>query len=121
MDKWLKVGSRKLIRQSQIDGAKLGLFAKIDQLPIPERRALSEFLYGINEEMFQKRRIELLDVTKDDIVAATVKYLSKDTPKVAYKDVVFGNADEGLLGSAFEKAGWKVDRFATKVSENEIK
>lgn len=82
---------------------------------MPERRALSEFLFGIDEQMFQKRRIELLDVSKDDILKATAKYLTNDR----HKDVVFGSADEQLLAEGFEKTGWKVDRFATKVGSQE--
>lgn len=67
---------QKQFTLQDVDEAKLGTFQKIDAPVPPGARGSRKFLYGIDDSVFQKHRISLMNVTYDDIVRVANKYLS---------------------------------------------
>ena len=59
----------------ELEEGKLSIFQQIDSPTSVSSDAAMEFMLGITEEMDQKRREDLLDVTKDDVQAVAQKYL----------------------------------------------
>lgn len=59
----------------ELEEGKLSVFQQIDAPTSVSSDGSKEFMYGITEEMDQKMREELLDVTKDDVQTVAQKYL----------------------------------------------
>lgn len=59
----------------ELEESKLGVFQQIDAPTSVKSDASKEFMLGITEDMDQKMRERLLDVTKQDVQAAAQKYL----------------------------------------------
>jgi hypothetical protein len=57
--------------------AKLGLFQSIDAPILPGTRGLGPFLSGISDEMFLEHRRRLRDVTRDDLIRVSDRYLTQ--------------------------------------------
>jgi len=59
----------------ELEESKLSIFQSIDAPRSVSGEASKEFMYGITEEMDQKMRESLLDVTKEDVQNVAQKYL----------------------------------------------
>jgi presequence protease len=59
----------------EIEESKLGVFQQIDAPVSVSSDASKEFMYGITEDMDQKMREQLLDVTTEDVQRVAQKYL----------------------------------------------
>lgn len=66
---------QKQFTQQDVDEAKLGTFQQTDAPIPPGARGTRKFLYGIDNNTFQKYRLSLMSVTHDDIVRVASKYL----------------------------------------------
>lgn len=58
-----------------MEEAKISVFQSVDAPKAVNQEGMARFLSGITEEMRQKKRGELLDVTKDQVKQAAQKYL----------------------------------------------
>ncbi len=56
--------------------AKLGVFQSVDSPVLPGSRGLGQFLSGISDEMFLEHRRRLRDVTREDLIRVSEKYLT---------------------------------------------
>ena len=63
-----------------IEEAKLSVFQSVDAPESVSDEGMTRFLNGIDEGMEQRRREQLLDVTKDDVREVAQKYLIEGTP-----------------------------------------
>merc|ERR1711939_635684 len=59
----------------ELEESKLSIFQGIDAPRSVSSEASKEFMYGITEDMDQKMRENLLDVTKEDVQRVAQKYL----------------------------------------------
>lgn len=84
-DSIVEIGKTELssdsIVQKDLDQAKLTIFQKIDAPMSVREEGLGHFLYGIDDNMRQDRRRNLLDVSLDDLKEAAQRYLGDQTVK----------------------------------------
>lgn len=78
-----------------LEDAKISVFQSVDAPVSVNEEGMGRFLYGIDEETKQKRREQLLDVTKDQVREVAQKYVVEALQKQSEKTVFLG-----------EKAGW---------------
>jgi Zn-dependent M16 (insulinase) family peptidase len=68
--------------------AKISVFKGVDAPRAVNEEGMAHFVYGITEDMKQKRREQLLDVTKDQVREVAQKYivdqLNKDTGRLVF-------------------------------------
>ncbi|SCU91938.1 LAFA_0F06832g1_1 [Lachancea sp. 'fantastica'] len=62
-------------QNSDLDEAKLTIFQQVDAPISPSSEGVTEFTYGITDDMRQRRREQLLDVSLADVRNAAEKYL----------------------------------------------
>ncbi|KAK1835931.1 mitochondrial presequence protease [Podospora conica] len=71
-----------------LEDAKISVFQGVDAPRSVNEEGMSHFLYGITDEMKQKRREQLLDVTKDQVREAAQKFivdgLSKNSERLVF-------------------------------------
>lgn len=71
-----------------LEDAKISVFQGVDAPRAVNEEGMSNFVYGITEEMKQKRREQLLDVSKDQVREVAQKYivdgLSKDVERLVF-------------------------------------
>ncbi|MBN3284742.1 PREP protein, partial [Polyodon spathula] len=67
---WAKAGK---FTQQDIDEAKLSVFSAVDAPIAPSNKGLSQFLYGIPDEMKQKHREQLFAVAHKSLVEVANK------------------------------------------------
>lgn len=86
-----------------IEEAKLSVFQSVDAPESVSDEGMTRFLSGVDEQMEQRRREQLLDVTKDDVREVAQKYLIENAP----------GASLAVLG---ERQDWvrKVDGWEVK-------
>ena len=65
----------------EIEESKLSLFQAVDAPTSPMSDGSVEFMYGITEDMRQKTREQLLDVTREDVQRVADKYLVDPKPE----------------------------------------
>lgn len=70
----------KSFSNQDIEEAKLSVFQSVDAPESVSDEGMTRFLSGIDEEVEQKKREELLNVTKDDVRKVAQKYLIEGTP-----------------------------------------
>lgn len=58
-----------------IEEAKLSVFQSLDAPQSVSAEGMTQFLTGVNQEMKQKRRLQLLDVTAEDVKKVAEQYL----------------------------------------------
>ncbi|ODV90718.1 hypothetical protein CANCADRAFT_31592 [Tortispora caseinolytica NRRL Y-17796] len=75
MNKGWKVGSDREWSDIEIEEAKLTVFQGVDAPRSISDEGMIYFMDGISDEMRQKRREQLLDVTKSDVQRVSEKYL----------------------------------------------
>lgn len=73
-----------------LEDAKISVFQGVDAPRAVNEEGMSNFVYGITEEMKQKRREQLLDVTKDQVREAAQKYVVDALDKQAERLVFLG-------------------------------
>ncbi|KAK1756925.1 Metalloenzyme, LuxS/M16 peptidase-like protein [Echria macrotheca] len=73
-----------------LEDAKISVFQGVDAPRAVNEEGMSNFLYGITEEMKQKRREQLLDVTKDQVREAAQSYIVDGLAKEAGRLVFLG-------------------------------
>lgn len=78
-----------------LEDAKISVFQNVDAPISVNEEGTGRFLYGIDEEMRQKRREQLLDVTKNQVREVAQKYIVDALEKQSERAVFLG-----------EKAGW---------------
>ncbi len=86
----------------ELEEGKLGVFQQIDAPTSVQSDGSKEFMYGITEDMDQKMRERLLDVTREDIQEAARRYLI-DLPPDQHAVCVLG-----------EKKDWVSDDWEVK-------
>ncbi|KAK4645568.1 Mitochondrial presequence protease [Podospora bellae-mahoneyi] len=73
-----------------LEDAKISIFQGVDAPRAVNEEGMSNFLYGITEEMKQKRREQLLDVSKDQVREVAQKYIVGALEKQAERLVFLG-------------------------------
>lgn len=86
-----------------LEDAKISVFQGVDAPKAVNQEGMGHFLYGITEEMRQKRREQLLDVTKDQVREVAQKYIVEGLQKQAERLVFLG-----------EKRDWVDESWAVK-------
>lgn len=86
-----------------LEEAKISVFQSVDAPKAVNQEGMAKFLSGITEEMRQKKREQLLDVTKDQVKEAAQKYLVDAIER--------GEDRAAFLG---EKQAWVDDQWAIK-------
>ncbi|KAK1770550.1 Metalloenzyme, LuxS/M16 peptidase-like protein [Phialemonium atrogriseum] len=90
-----------------LEEAKISVFQGVDAPRSVNEEGMGRFLYGVTEEMKQKRREQLLDVTKDQVREVAQKYVVDALAKESERLVFLG-----------EKRAWVNDDW--KVNEMDI-
>uniref|UniRef100_A0ABM5GN09 Pitrilysin metalloproteinase 1 n=1 Tax=Pogona vitticeps TaxID=103695 RepID=A0ABM5GN09_9SAUR len=70
---WAKMGN---FTQQDIDEAKLAVFATVDAPIAPSDKGMTNFLYGISDEVKQRHREHLFAVSRENLIDAAAKYLA---------------------------------------------
>ncbi|KAK3378343.1 Metalloenzyme, LuxS/M16 peptidase-like protein [Podospora didyma] len=73
-----------------LEDAKISIFQSVDAPRAVNEEGMGNFLYGITEEMKQKRREELLDVTKDQVREVAQKFIVDALEKNSERLVFLG-------------------------------
>eukprot|EP01132_Coremiostelium_polycephalum_P002722 gene2722-3379_t len=66
------------ITTEYLENAQLSIFSDFDSPQSPSNKGVSEWLSGINNDMKQERRTQLLTMTKNQLVDASQKYLNNN-------------------------------------------
>lgn len=77
-NEWVQ-GNDQSFRDRDIDEAKLGVFKAVDRPVLPGARGQRLFLSGITDEMFEQHRQRLRQVTREDLLRVSDKYLSSSS------------------------------------------
>jgi Zn-dependent M16 (insulinase) family peptidase len=77
-----------------LEEAKLSVFQSLDAPVSINSEGLDKFLYGVTEEMIQKRREQLLDVTKEQVRDVAEKYIVESLLKNESRLVFLGEKKE---------------------------
>lgn len=86
-----------------LEDAKISVFQGLDAPKAVNEEGMGQFMYGITEEMKQKRREQLLDVTREQVRDVAHKYVVEGLGKEAERAVFLGEK------AAWVDAGWKVE------------
>lgn len=78
------------ISDKELDEAKLQIFQDLDAPSTPQNKAYPMFVYGITDEIKQKRRQEIFNATKSDILRAAEKHL---TGSILQSTAILGYSD----------------------------
>ncbi|KAI4266339.1 MAG: hypothetical protein L6R38_008812 [Xanthoria sp. 2 TBL-2021] len=104
----------KAWNEQDLEEAKLSVFQGVDAPESVSDEGMTRFLSGVNEDMEQRKREQLLDVKKEDIVDAAQKYLVDGMPNA--RIAVLGS-EKGLTQSSGD---WDVRRLQmAQVDEGE--
>ena len=105
-------------KDSELDEAKLSLFAKLDT-PLPSQtKGMSKWYSKIDFEDWQNYRKQLLDVSRDDLKDVIEKHLINSLKKDQTSKVIFGTIKKDELEGQVER-GWNVERFVEQLSLNQ--
>ncbi|KAI4257036.1 MAG: hypothetical protein L6R42_005891, partial [Xanthoria sp. 1 TBL-2021] len=88
-----------------LEEAKLSVFQGVDAPESVSDEGMTRFLSGVNEDMEQRKREQLLDVKKEDVVDTAQKYLVDGMAKA--RIAVLGS-EKGLTQSSGD---WDVRRL----------
>ncbi|ROW09208.1 hypothetical protein VPNG_05765 [Cytospora leucostoma] len=97
-----------------LEDAKIGVFQSVDAPTSVNEEGMARFLYGVDEEMRQKKREQLLDVTKDQVREVAQKYVVDALDKQAESVVFLGEKQAWVDGE------WKVEEMNVNGAEAEI-
>ncbi|KAF4589627.1 Mitochondrial presequence protease [Ophiocordyceps camponoti-floridani] len=85
-----------------LDEAKISVFQKVDAPVSVNKEGMARFVFGITEEMKQRRREQLLDVTREQVREAAQKYLVEAMERGHERVAFLGEKREWVDG------GWTV-------------
>lgn len=88
-----------------LEDAKISVFQNVDAPISVNEEGMGRFLYGIDEEMRQKRREQLLDVSKDQVREVAQKYIVSALGKQSERAVFLGEKANWV------DAEWKVENM----------
>lgn len=88
-----------------LEDAKLSVFQGLDAPKSVNKAGMEQFLYGITQEMRQKRREQLLDVSREQVREVAQKYVVEGLGKEAERAVFLGEK------AAWVDAKWKVENM----------
>jgi Zn-dependent M16 (insulinase) family peptidase len=88
-----------------LEDAKISVFQGVDAPRAVNEEGMGQFVYGITEEMKQKRREQLLDVTKDSVRDVAQKYIVDALDKQSERLVFLGEKRE------FVDKSWTVNEM----------
>ncbi|RUS19477.1 Metalloenzyme, LuxS/M16 peptidase-like protein [Jimgerdemannia flammicorona] len=100
------VQQRKFTEQELVE-AKLSIFQSVDAPLSVAEEGLTTFADGINDDMRQRRREQLLKVTEEDIKEAAIKYLQQQETESKYSVAILGELNDKVS----EETGWKVQKW----------
>lgn len=100
--KWLKENEKEITEQTLFE-SKLGVLQQLDSPTAPGNLGVDFFLYGVSQELFQKYRQRMLNVTLTELNGVIEKYF-KDKPQ-HYGKCILGPENKNL-----DKDGnkWKI-------------
>lgn len=105
------------MNEQDIKEAKLKVFSNVDQIESPVDKGLKEFIKGITDSMRSQYRKGLFEVTKDDILDVTKRYLYESIKEGKTSQVIFGTQGNDL--ESFLSRGWKIERPVEGLSVSE--
>lgn len=85
-----------------LEEAKISVFQGIDAPESVSEEGMTRFLYGVDEDMEQRKREQLLDVSKEDVRVVAQKYLTERIDEA--KVVVLGEKENWVS----EQDGWQM-------------
>lgn len=88
-----------------LEDAKISVFQNVDAPTSVNEEGMGRFLYGIDEETRQKRREQLLDVTKDQVREVAQNYIVNALEKQSERAVFLGEK------AAWVDQDWKVENM----------
>ncbi|KAI2633927.1 Metalloenzyme, LuxS/M16 peptidase-like protein [Xylaria nigripes] len=94
-----------------LEEAKISVFQSIDAPKSVNTEGMTRFVSGITEEMQQKRREQLLDVTKEQVREVAQKYIIDALSKKSERIAFLGNKQDWVDNS------WEVKEINVNVSE----
>lgn len=92
------------LTEKELDEAKLQIFQDLDSPSSPNAKAYPKFIYGITDELKQKRREEILNATRDDIFRATKDHLLSNN----FSSTAVLGSIETCPVEILESSDWKV-------------
>ncbi|KAJ1329705.1 presequence protease [Microdochium nivale] len=99
---------------SDLEEAKISVFQSVDAPRSVNTEGMDRFLSGITDEMKQKRREEMLDVTKDDVREVAQAYIVDALAKGGEERVVFLGAKQDWVDQS-----WAVNEMNVKAAPEE--
>ncbi|KXJ93332.1 peptidase M16C associated [Microdochium bolleyi] len=100
---------------SDLEEAKISVFQSVDAPKSVNTEGMDRFLSGITDEMKQKRREEMLDVSKDDVREVAQKYIVDALAKGGEERVVFLGAKQDWVDQS-----WAVNEMNVKVAPEQV-
>ncbi|XP_055916539.1 presequence protease, mitochondrial [Eupeodes corollae] len=100
--KWLKESQKEITEQTLFE-AKLGVLQQLDSPTAPGNVGVDFFLYGVSQELFQKYRQRMLNVTLAELNGVVEKYF-KDKPQ-HYGKCILGPENKDLVDKDCDQ--WK--------------
>lgn len=94
--------------EQDVEEAKLGLFQTVDAPVAPGARGMRSFLYRISEDEFKNHRLQLMQVTLDDLIRVASKYLDPSS-KTSEGRVLLGPINNDVSKRPGEK--WRVEKM----------
>ncbi|POS78766.1 mitochondrial presequence protease [Diaporthe helianthi] len=88
-----------------LEDAKISVFQSVDAPVSVNQEGMGRFLHGIDEEMKQRKREQLLDVTKEQVRDVAHKYIVQALDKQAERAVFLGEKQAWVDGE------WKVENM----------
>lgn len=86
-----------------LEDAKISVFQSVDAPTSVNEEGMGRFMYGVDESMKQKKREQLLDVTKEQVREVAQKYVVEALDKQAESVVFLGEKQAWVDGE------WKVE------------
>ncbi|KAG2182463.1 hypothetical protein INT43_007393 [Umbelopsis isabellina] len=97
------IAKRKFSEQEMTE-AKLSIFQGVDAPISVSKEGLLQFTDGISDDLRQRRREQLLNVTEDDVKYAAHKYLAEADVKQHYSLALLGEKNDKITSAQ----GWDV-------------
>ncbi|CAG2054758.1 unnamed protein product [Timema podura] len=97
--------SQNEFTDQDIEEAKLGIFQKIDAPIPPGSKGMNKFLYGIDDEVLQKHRLDLMTVSREDIHEVSSDYLDRNSKSKCARALI-GPENKDLKSRSGEE--WKI-------------
>lgn len=103
------------LQDEEIDEAKLSLFGSYDKPVALHRKGMSDWITKIDFEDWQKYRLQLLNVKREDLIEVAEKYILKDLKEGNASRATFGHYQKDL--KELEEKGWKVHNLVEELKQ----